>query len=225
MARLSSNRVIPRDEACRVPSDGGGVGCGGVRNLVAGTQYLLVVWVALRCEDVLMKLAGFEAIVGALNAAGVRYLVVGGVAVNAHGYSRFTKDLDLVVLLERENVLGAFAALEKIGYRPNVPITAEQFADPQRRESWRNEKGMLVLQFWSDLHRETPLDVFVYEPFDFDLEEERALAGSGADGVPARFASIPALIAMKQAAGRPQDLIDIEKLRVIAEIGANERGG
>ncbi len=191
----------------------------------AGVRYLLVVRVALRWEDVSMKLAGFEAIVGALNAAGVRYLVVGGVAVNAHGYSRFTKDLDLVVLLERENVLGAFAALEKIGYRPNVPITAEQFADPQRRESWRNEKGMLVLQFWSDLHRETPLDVFVYEPFDFDLEEERALAGSGADGVPARFASIPALIAMKQAAGRPQDLIDIEKLRVIAEIGANERGG
>lgn len=172
-----------------------------------------------------MKLAGFEAICGALNGAGVRFLVVGGVAVNAHGYSRFTNDVDLVIRLEREDLVGAFRALEVIGYRPNVPITAEQFADPDVRERWRREKGMLVLQFWSDLHRETPLDVFVYEPFDFEAEEERALTESGTGGVAARFASIPALIAMKQVAGRPQDLIDIEKLRAIAEIAGNERRG
>ncbi len=33
-----------------------------------------------------MKLASFEAIVRSLNAAGVRYLIAGGLAVNAHGY-------------------------------------------------------------------------------------------------------------------------------------------
>ena len=36
-----------------------------------------------------MKLSSFEAIVSALNAAEVRFIVVGGVAVNAHGYLRF----------------------------------------------------------------------------------------------------------------------------------------
>ena len=38
-----------------------------------------------------MKLASFEAIVRALEDAGVRYLVAGGIAVNAHGYLRFTQ--------------------------------------------------------------------------------------------------------------------------------------
>ncbi len=181
-------------------------------------RYLLVVWVALRWEDVSMKLAGFEAIVGALNAAGVRYLVVGGVAVNAHGYSRVTHDVDLVIRLEREDILAAFPALAVIGYFPAVPVTAEDFADPETRERWRREKGMLVLKFWSDAHRETPLDVFVYEPFDFAREEERALRG-GAENFPARFASIPALIAMKEVAGRDRDRTDIEMLRQIAEFG------
>lgn len=43
-----------------------------------------------------MELRSIEAVLGALNAAGVRYLIVGGLAVNAHGYQRATMDLDLV---------------------------------------------------------------------------------------------------------------------------------
>ena len=44
-----------------------------------------------------VKLASFEAIVRALEHAGVRYLVARGLAVNAHGYLRFTHDVDLVI--------------------------------------------------------------------------------------------------------------------------------
>jgi hypothetical protein len=46
-----------------------------------------------------MKLASFDALVSALQQAGVRYLIAGGLAVNAHGYLRFTKDVDLVLQL------------------------------------------------------------------------------------------------------------------------------
>jgi len=165
-----------------------------------------------------MKLASFEAIVQALNEGGVRYLVAGGLAVNAHGYLRFTKDVDLVIRLSREDILGAFKALAAIGYMPKVPITAEQFANEPLRESWIREKGMVVLNLWSDQHRETPVDIFVREPFDFAVEYARAWR-SGEPGDPgAPFVGIPALIAMKQTGGRPQDLIDIEKLRQIASI-------
>ncbi len=156
-----------------------------------------------------------------MKVAGVRFLVVGGVAVNAHGYSRATHDVDLVIRLDREDVMGAFAALAGIGYFPSVPVSAAEFADRETRERWRREKGMLVLKFWSDVHRETPLDVFVYEPFDFNAEEARALTETGADGVPVRFASIPALIAMKEVAGRDRDRTDIEMLRQIAELGGD----
>jgi len=165
-----------------------------------------------------MKLTSFDAIVGALNAAKVRYLVVGGMAVNAHGYLRFTKDVDLVVRLATADILGAFKALAAIGYLPAVPITAEQFADPDLRESWRKKKGMLVLKMWSDIHQETPIDIFVYEPFDFDLEYERAFQGAEDESPAARYVAIPALIAMKREAGRATDLVDIEKLREIEKL-------
>jgi hypothetical protein len=39
----------------------------------------------------------FDAIFPALEASGVRYVIVGGVAVNLHGYQRFTKDVDIVI--------------------------------------------------------------------------------------------------------------------------------
>lgn len=162
-----------------------------------------------------MKLESFESILRALNQGGVRFIVVGGVAVNAHGYLRYTNDVDLVIELSKRDIVSAFANLEQIGYRPSNPIKAEDFADPQTRLTWRREKGMRVLKMWSDQHRETPLDIFVYEPFDFGLEYERALRQE--EQIPVRFASIPALIAMKREADRPQDRIDIEKLRQIAE--------
>ncbi len=69
-----------------------------------------------------MKLASLEAIFRTLNEAGVRYLVVGGLAVNAHGYQRLTNDLDLVIQLQRDNILAAFRALEDLDYQTSVPI-------------------------------------------------------------------------------------------------------
>ncbi|WP_234981636.1 hypothetical protein [Fontimonas thermophila] len=152
-----------------------------------------------------------------LNEAGVRYLVAGGLAVNAHGYIRFTADIDLVIALDANNIISAFAALALIGYRPAIPVTADQFADTTQRRRWIEEKGMQVLNFFSDRHRETSVDVFVYEPFDFEQEYERALVGEIAPGLPARFVSIPTLIHMKEAAGRPRDLDDIQHLRWMLE--------
>lgn len=168
-----------------------------------------------------MKLASVAMILKALNDAGVRALVVGGLAVNAHGYLRFTKDADLAVELVPDNINRAFQALAKLGYQPRVPITASQFADPAMRASWIRDKGMKVLQFASDAHRETPIDVFVIEPFNFDEEYQRAFSGMveipEQAPVLARYVAIPALIAMKEAAGRPQDLDDIQHLRWIQE--------
>ena len=57
-----------------------------------------------------------------------------------------------------------------------VPITAEQFADAALRESWIRDKGMQVLQFWSDQHIETPVYSFVTEPFPFEEEYEDLLS-------------------------------------------------
>ncbi len=168
----------------------------------------------MRYNAVTVKLASFESIVRALNDAGVRYLIAGGLAVNAHGYLRFTKDVDFVIQLIPDNVRRAFAALSTLGYTPVAPVAAEQFADRTVREGWIREKNMQVLQLWSDLHRETSIDIFVQEPFPFDAEYAKALVKPLYGTIDVRFVSIPTLIAMKEAAGREQDRIDIEHLRM-----------
>lgn len=164
-----------------------------------------------------MKLRSFEAIVRALAGGGVRYLVAGGLAVNAHGFVRLTKDADLVVELDPDNIRAAFLALATLGYRPLVPITADQFADAETRTALIREKGMKVLQFYSEQHRETPVDVFVEMPFPFDEELRHSVVRPLADSGPVPFVSRATLIRMKEAVGREQDRIDVENLRLLGE--------
>ena len=98
-----------------------------------------------------------------------------------------------------------------------MPITATQFADRAQRQHWIDEKGMQVLQFWSDAHRETPIDMFVREPFAFDEEYARALVKPLHGTIPMRFVSLRTLIEIKRQAGRREDLADIEQLRKRAD--------
>lgn len=167
-----------------------------------------------------MKLTSLEAIMRALQEGGVRYLIAGGLAVNAHGYMRMTHDVDIVLALDSRNITLAFDALAMIGYRPIVPITAGQFADSLQREAWIRDKGMVVLNFFSGSHKETAIDVFVTEPFVFEAEYGRALYGLLAPGLHVRFVSIPTLIEMKRVANRPRDRDDIEHLQIIMDLEA-----
>jgi hypothetical protein len=161
-----------------------------------------------------VKVESIEAIVRALNTAKVPFVVVGGLAVVAHGYGRQTVDLDLVIQLTPDTVRRAFTALTTLGYVPRVPVTAEGLGDANQRARWIEDKGMTVLNFHSDSHRETPVDVFVTEPFDFDEEHRLALVQEVADGVPVRFVRLRTLLRMKEHAGRSQDIADIDELRL-----------
>lgn len=160
-----------------------------------------------------MKTASIKAVFRALHGAHVRYIVVGGLAVIEHGFLRQTKDIDLVIELEPANIRLGLEALGSLGYFPRVPIGPAEFANPEMRERWIREKGMLVLNLFSDLHIETPIDIFVRHPFDFTIEFDRCVAEE-VDGVPVHFVSLPTLLQLKAEAGRPHDLIDIEQLRL-----------
>jgi len=170
-----------------------------------------------------MKLTSFEALVRVLNAAKVRYLVAGGLAVNAHGYSRFTNDVDLVICLTETNIFAAFKALGQLGYRPVVPVSAAEFADPTNRRRLARTKGMTVLQMWSDKHRGTPVDIFVTEPFDFDAEYKIALTEKLSPKLPVRFVSLETLIKLKAKANRAEDRIDIKNLKAILKLKQTKR--
>lgn len=154
-----------------------------------------------------------ERIARVLNDAGVPFIVVGGLAVVAHGYGRYTEDLDLVIRLQPDAIRGAFRALATLGFRPRVPVTAEGFADAEQRGRWIKDKGMMVLNFNSDQHPRTPVDVFVAEPFDFQTEYDSALVREVAPGVPMRIVRYETLLRLKEQSGRPVDLTDIAELR------------
>ena len=160
-----------------------------------------------------MEVRSAESIVCALNEARVEYLVGGGLAVNLHGFVRLTRGVDLVIRLTPENAAKGLRALLNIGYQMQIPEKPEAFADAATRKRWRQEKNMIVLKLWSDEHRRTPVDVFVYEPFSFEVELPRAVRLELAPGLVVPVVALETLLEMKRAAGRPQDLTDIEELK------------
>ena len=159
-----------------------------------------------------MTVQSVEAVVRALAEAKVRYLIVGGLAVVAHGFVRFTGDIDLVLDPEVDVLRRAVAALAGLGYRPRAPVGIEEFIDPEKRRQWVRDKGIVVFSLASSQHVATEVDLFVEPPFDFETTYARAAILDLSPGVSAYFVSRDDLIAMKRAAGRAQDALDIEGL-------------
>lgn len=168
-----------------------------------------------RFYNTLVERRSIEAVIAALNAAEVRYLIAGGLAVVAHGYLRTTKDLDIVLALDRENAGRGVRCLAALGFRPTVPVPIDDFAEELKREEWAREKDATVLRLYSDEHRSLPIDLFMREPFDFGRAYRDALQEEIAPGQIAWFVSLADLLAMKRAAGRPQDLADVRQLEEI----------
>jgi hypothetical protein len=163
----------------------------------------------------------FETIFEALNATGVRYVVVGGIAVNLHGHQRFTKDVDVVIELVPDQTTRALEALRSIGYEPRVPIRLADLGDPAIRERWVRDKGMVVLQMYNDRLRMT-VDVFVQYPMDFESLWSEALEAQLAH-THTRIAALDHLIQMKRAVGRPQDIADVAVLTEIQQMLAEDQ--
>lgn len=172
-----------------------------------------------------MERRSIEAIVRALNEAPARYLIVGGLAVVAHGLVRFTADIDLVLDPEPASLKRAIAALESLGYRPRAPVDFAEFADAEQRGRWVREKGLTVFSTFSGEHRATELDLFVESPFDFEEAYRGAVRFDVAPGIVATFVGLDNLLDMKRRAGRPQDLQDVQGLESLRTPPAEERGG
>jgi predicted nucleotidyltransferase len=156
----------------------------------------------------------FEPVIDALARAGVRYVIVGGVAVVLHGYARLTADLDVAVDLAPAEAAKAIRALTEAGLRPVATVDPQDFADPDIRARWVEERNMKVFSLRDAGNPMVVVDLFVTNPIEFatlwERSEEAELYGHEV-----RIASVPDLIAMKRLAGRPQDESDIDALEEI----------
>ena len=81
----------------------------------------------------------------ALNDAGVRYVLVGGVALNLQGVERATMDVDVAIALDGDNLLRAVGALRALGLQPIAPVSWDDVMRPGQLERWHREKHMLAL--------------------------------------------------------------------------------
>ncbi len=141
----------------------------------------------------------------------IQYLVAGGFAVNFHQIQRATVDLDLIVHLERSNVLEFVHLMDKLGYVPRIPVKSEELADPNKRAEWIVDKGLMVFSFIHSLSHYETVDVFIQEPKPFAELYQRRLEVK-AFGAIIDVIGKDDLIEMKRLAGRDKDLFDIQQL-------------
>ena len=141
-----------------------------------------------------------------LNDRDVEFVVIGGVAVGAHGYVRATADLDLVPDPDPENLSRLVETLDSLG--ATLPTAGNRRFDPGQDAKVVRRGGNVTADT-----RFGGLDVVqladgvpTYSQLDQDAVESDLL------GVPVRVCSLTRLREMKAAQGRAQDQADLENL-------------
>jgi predicted nucleotidyltransferase len=135
---------------------------------------------------------------------GIDFVVIGGVAVELHGYARFTKDLDIVYATNAANLERLGKLLVELGARlrgfEDLPFI------PDVHTLKRAQMLTLVTALGS-------LDLLVDPEGSARYEEmrERALKVD-LDGIEIRVVALEDLLSMKRAARRPQDVADVDAL-------------
>jgi hypothetical protein len=139
------------------------------------------------------------------NAHGVRYLIVGAHAVGLHSEPRGTKNLDVLIEATSENAKNVFAALAEFG-APLAGMSAADF----------NDRPGSVFQIGVPPSR---IDILQrIEGVDFEQAWSNRIDTSFAANLPVHVISSADLVRNKLAVARPQDLIDVEKIREAEEV-------
>jgi hypothetical protein len=154
-----------------------------------------------------------DTILRTLAGHGVEFVVIGGLAVAAHGFPRATKDIDLVPAPASDNRRRLYDALRSLGAEPLElgDLRADELPVPFAPEGL-DEGGN-----WALRTRAGRVDVLQWVPGIESYDELRraAIEADVPDLGPVLFAGYEHVLAMKQAAGRPQDARDVEELRAI----------
>lgn len=164
----------------------------------------------------------YEQVFKKLNKKKVRYLIVGGIAVNLHGFPRVTGDLDIMLDLNDGKSINGFVEVVKVlGFKPKIPVKIENFAILSKRKSWIEEKNMKVFSVYNPSQEIEHIDVLVKNLIDFDKAyKSREIIDVG--NLKVSVISIDDLIKLKKVAGRKRDEIDIAALKEI-KIFKNEK--
>lgn len=152
-----------------------------------------------------MTLPDLAGLVAALNAGGVRFVVIGGIAVSAHGHVRATEDLDIVPAPDAGNLDRLGNVL--VGLDARLEADPARGIDPEVRQAFYRGGNLTVTTRLGDLDVVQRLSgVPTWAELDAEAEPT-TLAGA-----PLAVCSRTHLIAMKRARGSLQDQADIQAL-------------
>jgi hypothetical protein len=144
----------------------------------------------------------------------VRYLLVGGLAMNLHGVPRMTMDVDIVLALDSPNLDAFMMCARELGLKPQAPVPLESLKDPAQRKEWIETKHMIAFALNAPRSSGATVDVLIQHQLDIESAFAAAITRV-IDGVPVSLCGIKDLIALKQDTGRQQDAADVEHLRRI----------
>lgn len=159
----------------------------------------------------------------ALEREKVRYLLVGGVAVNLHGAERMTMDVDLMLAMDRANLERFKSAAHSLRLKPAVlPVTLEQFCDAKMVAGWTKKKHMLAFQLRGPELEAPSVDILVKPVVPFQSAYRRRKPMK-IGGVSISVAAPEDLVALKSGTGRKIDESDILALRRLRRLRGRKR--
>lgn len=144
----------------------------------------------------------------------VQYVLVGGLAVQLHGFMRATFDVDLVLAMNDENLLRFIEVAKQHALVPGIPVSIEALRDAAQIDQWHREKGMLAFSLREQRAGGSVVDVLVRPPVTFECLSRNAVTGM-LFGRSVAIASIEDLLVMKKFANRPKDQLDVAALEKI----------
>ena len=153
----------------------------------------------------------FESIFRHFNNAKIKYLVAGGVAVNLHGFVRFTGDLDILVLLEEKNLERLDQLMKKIGYIERIPVSVPELKDNKKVKKWLKEKNLKAYSFIPPKNSLLQIDIIIEESLKFSQFDRKKIVKK-IDNVNISVICLDDLIKMKKKANRDQDIFDLKSL-------------
>ncbi|OGJ66013.1 hypothetical protein A3A67_02995 [Candidatus Peribacteria bacterium RIFCSPLOWO2_01_FULL_51_18] len=144
----------------------------------------------------------------ALKDAEVRYLIVGGVAMNLLGCPRFTNDIDILLALDNKNLQAMKKAMKALGYDQRIPLSLDELGDEKKTLKLMKEKNLLAYAFFNPQEPLYSVDVIVGPSLQFDRYSAHQIEAN-VWGLSLPVISIDDLIGLKKQSDREKDALDV----------------
>jgi hypothetical protein len=158
----------------------------------------------------------YEEILREFQKQKVKYVLVGGIAVNLLGFLRSTADMDILVEMSDDNFRKVVSILKKNGYRVKQLVDPMAIANAKIRHDWIHNKHMKAFNFYKEDELKE-VDIIIESPVSYEEAKKDALKFKIEDTV-LPIISIDNLIKMKRNTGCSVDKFDIGELKKIKKL-------